>query len=125
MIKDHFIFHKHKGTKPNINYYRCSNKKCPGRATISESGDFALTSNHNHESDKTAVEKLKFRNTLHERALNTYESPHHILTSAISKIEDTSMYIHLPKLKSMNDSITKVRNKVNGGTMINVDEFPD
>lgn len=125
LVKNGFIYNKYRMTNTNLKHFRCTVRKCPGKATIDENDNFTITDAHNHEAEIKKVEKLKFKNSVHERALNTFESPHHIVTGAISKIEDSSLCLYLPKLKSINDTVTKLRNKINGGLTINNTEFPD
>ena len=111
LLKNGYLFVKDKQCADKI-YWKCKNfkEKCRCRAVTVNSEICKLTKEHNHAGDAANVDACKFIAKIKNEALLARESPHYIVSKAVSELPTASLPT-LTKTSNIKRTIRRVRDK--------------
>ena len=113
-------------TQTGLNKYRCKHRTCRGVIFLNNDNNLIDFKDHNHQANTQEIKKLKLLSVIKQRTIDTCEIPDNIVHGSIRELQcSDEMIHHLPKLKSLKDSIQKARNKVLGYHNNIINDIPD
>lgn len=105
--------------------WRCKCRPCIGPIFTDSNENIVDIKPHDaHKSMISDIKKIMIRKLINERAISTNEQSSDLIIKKLSENKDV-MPEKLPRLRSMVDSIRKIRNKEMGISIENIDDIPE
>ena len=118
LLLNGFLFVKDKQVR-NKTYWKCKDfeNKCKSRTITVDDVVTTDPKEHNHGGDRASVKIYEFMNDVREKAKDSREAPHVLISSAASQVSQ-AVAAALPPTSSIKRTVRRVRQKGDIGLVV-------